>query len=110
MKINKATDQSFYSEDSSRDFVKAGEKKGTKDEEAGDDNSNQYFSNEEKVIKNHLKLNLGLQVVQLLLFLIATSSFEWAEIVVGSEIKPINEPESLVYDVSLLKAEIHQNE
>jgi hypothetical protein len=55
-----------------------------RDDETGDDNSNQYFSNEEKVIRNHLKLNLGLQIVQLIIFLVAVSSFEWATITIIS--------------------------
>ena len=77
-----------------------------KDDEAGDDNSNQYFSNEEKVIRNHLKLNLGLQILQLILFLVAALSFEWAQVLIDSDVKPAGDPSSILYHVSLLKAKI----
>jgi hypothetical protein len=42
----------------------------------------------------------------LILFLIAASSFEWAQIAIGSDIKPAGDPDSILYHVSLLKAEI----
>jgi hypothetical protein len=45
--------------------------------------------------------------VQLILFLVAVTSFEWAQILVSSGgIKPANQPDTLVYHVSLVKAEV----
>lgn len=52
------------------------------DDDIDTDNQSQYFQIEEKVIKNHLKLNFGLQIVLLIVILIATWSLEWIHILV----------------------------
>lgn len=56
----------------------------------------QYFDNEEKVIKNHLKLNIGLHLLQILMFLLALYAFDWTHI--DSEV------DGNLYHVMLLSA------
>ena len=60
---------------------------GSKDEdekEPENEHQSRYFVNEEKVIRNHLKLNVALQFTQIILFCLAVSIFDWAHVVVSS--------------------------
>ena len=55
--------------------------------------------NEEKVIKNHIRLNIVLQITLIVIFLLAMIVFDWTHLT-------INQGElSLEYHISLLSAE-----
>jgi len=72
----------------------------TKDEEPETEQQALYFTNEEKVVRNHLKLNVALQLGQIVLFLMAVSVFDWAHFVASQS------PSPQVYHVSLLKVDV----
>jgi hypothetical protein len=74
----------------------------TKDEAGEPETEHQarYFVNEEKVVRNHLKLNIALQLGQVVLFLLAVSVFDWAHVVASQTASP------QVYHVSLLKVDV----
>ena len=45
----------------------------------------QYFVNEEKVIRNHLKLNVGSQIVQIVIFLLGVTVLDWTHVLAGDD-------------------------
>lgn len=61
--------------------VKPTKKKGSSD---GSDESDfeqaQYFLNEEKVIRNHLKLNVGINFIQVILFILTLTILDWTHV------------------------------
>lgn len=80
-------------------------KKGSSSSDGGksdeDNNSEQaaYFTNEEKMVKNNLKLNVILQILQILIFIVAAACFDWTHVTTNpSTTKDI-------WHVSLLKVE-----
>ncbi|TNV78831.1 hypothetical protein FGO68_gene17790 [Halteria grandinella] len=73
------------------------------DEEEGTDSEHQarFFINEEKVIRNHLKLNFTLQALQILTILLAMTFFDWVHVIINT-----SKSTQLVYHVSLLNVEV----
>eukprot|EP00347_Sterkiella_histriomuscorum_P006033 403354322 len=64
-----------------------------------------YFQNEEKVIKNHLKLNIGFQVVHIVLFILAIMIFDWTHLSVKNSQSSNESPQLKNYHISLMKIE-----
>jgi len=63
--------------------VKRPTKKGSSDGSEGDEpefEQAQYFMNEEKVIRNHLKLNVGLNVIQVIMFILTLTILDWTHV------------------------------
>jgi hypothetical protein len=54
--------------------------------------------NEEKVIKNHLKLNIGMHAAQIILFILTLTIFDWSHVQVEQ-----GEGSSVDYHVTLMK-------
>ncbi|CDW87551.1 UNKNOWN [Stylonychia lemnae] len=80
------------------------QKKGSSDGDEYDQDvqieQQQYFVNEEKVIKNHLKLNLGLQGAQIIIFILAILIFDWTHLHVTIEKDHVRD-----YHVTLMQLE-----
>lgn len=81
----------------------SGSKGQEADEEEGADSEHQalYFVNEEKVIRNHLKLNFTLQSIQIFVLLLAMTFFDWAHVIINT-----SKSTQMVYHVSLLNVEV----
>ncbi len=60
--------------------------------------------NEEKVIKNHLKLNVGMQMMIMIIFLLAMIAFDWTHIDVTSVLENGGKTQ-IRYHVSLMRIE-----
>ena len=94
---------SFIEKFKPKTFAK--KKKGSDSSDGGksdeDNNSEQaaYFNNEEKMIKNNLKLNVTLQVIQLLIFIVAAACFDWTHVTTNVSTTKDS------YHVSLLRME-----
>jgi hypothetical protein len=77
-------------------------RKGSSDGSNEDDKSeqDQYFMNEEKVIKNHVRLNIILQILTIVIFLLAMIVFDWTHLKIN-----LQDGLTAEYHISLMSAE-----
>ena len=90
MRKSFATDGGFLYNNNAKDQGKKKRKGSSSDDEGEEANEDptmenaQYFINEEKVLKNHLRLNFGLYYAHIALVLVSVILFDWTHVVVHS--------------------------
>jgi hypothetical protein len=88
----------FHSNEKPR---KRGSSEGSDDDTKSE--QDQYFQNEEKHIKNHLRLNTILQIISIVIYLLAMVAFDWTHISISQEGDTETSKLSEEYHISLLK-------
>lgn len=58
------------------------------------------------MIKNNLKLNIGLQITHLVVFLIAVAALDWVQLLVTTSSSAAAYSSDSLYHVSLLKVDV----